>query len=231
MKKLIMVATMAMAGAVFAASEYMVYDFVMSAKTTKAKGVTQTACGDDYVWRDKGSQKVRGIIAGCGCASIFANGSCDNALVLLWNETTKQQITNYTFSTWVVQRIGKKGEKAEHIARIETDEFEVTLAGLGTYKNDRVAVSGDFAGMASAPYYVTLGSCTACGSTPDTEDQTVALAPCTDGACTASTTGNATPFYGSYSLKYNAKKSANTSKNGISSKSLGTPAYVEITLD
>ena len=228
MKKLIVIALAICGMSVMAASEYMVYDFTMSAKTTKAKGKTSTSCGDEYVWRDSGAQKVRGVIAGCGCPSILANGSCENALVLLWNETTKQQITNYTFSTWVVQRIGKKGEKAEHMAKIETDEFEVTLAGLGTYKSDHVSVSGNFAGVAAAPYLLTRGSCTACAVTPDTEDQTVAVAPCEDGICTAADNSDTTPFYGSYSLKYNQSKSKKASKSGITAKVLGTPAYVDI---
>lgn len=228
MKKLVMIAAVALSLGAFAASEYMVYDFTMNVKTTKAKGTTTTSCGDTYVWRDTGAQRVRGVIAGCGCASVFANGSCDNALVLLWNETTKQQITNYTFSTWIVQRIGKKGEKAEHIAKIECDDFEVTLAGTGTYKNDHVSVSGNFAGIASAPYWTTLASCTACSVTPGSEDQTVALAPCENGTCTAATDSDITPFYGTYSLKYNSSKSAKVSKKGISAKLLGTPAYVDV---
>ena len=228
MKKIIVIALAACSMAAMAASEYMVYDFTMTAKTTKAKGQVTTSCGDDYTWRDNGSQKISGVIAGCGCESIFANGSCNNALVVLWNETTKQQITNYTFSTWVVQRIGKKGEKIEHIAKIETDEFEVTLAGLGSYKKSHVSVNGNFAGTANAPYFVTLGSCNACGVTPGSEDQTTALAPCEDGICIEADNGDTTPFFGAYSLKYNSKKSKKVSKDGITAKALGTPAYVDV---
>lgn len=230
MKKLTVMAVVAlsMVGA-FAASEYMVYDFQAVAKTTKAKGKVTTSCGDEYIYRGAtAKQKIRGVIAGCGCGSILANGSCDNALVLLWNETTKQQITNYTFSTWVVQRIGKNGEQAEHIAEIECDGFKITLCGLGTYKNDHVSVSGNFAGAAVAPYYTTKGSCNACSVVEDSTDQTVAAAPCEDGVCTTADNSDVTPFGGTYTLKYNASKSKKVSKNGISANLLGAPAYVDV---
>ncbi len=231
MKKLIIAAAFAafsVAGA-YAASEYMVYDFTLVAKTTKAKGATSASCGDEYVYRDgAATQRIRGIIAGCGCESILADGVCNNALVLLWNETTGKQIVDYTMSTWVVQRIGKNGTKAEHMAKIECENFEATFAGIGMYKNGIVNVNGNFAGTAPAPYLVTKGSCSACSSTPDTEDQTMALAPCDDGACEDAENAAVTPFYGKYTLKYNKSKSSKTSKNGVSAKSLGTPDYVDI---
>lgn len=230
MKKVIMTVAAMCSFMAFAASEYMVYDFTMKAKTTKAKGVVETACGDEYVYREgPNSMIIRGVIAGCGCPSILANGSCDNALILLWNEATQKQITNYTFSTWIVQRIGKHGEKVEHMAKIECEDFEVTLAGIGTYRNDRININGaKFAGTAKAPYLVTKGSCSACVVTPDTEDQSSAVAPCEDGVCTDADNSDITPFYGDYTLTYNTKKSKKTSKTGISAKNLGVPAYVNV---
>lgn len=212
----------------FAASEYMVYNFSMVANTTVGKGKTTTSCGDSYVWRTAMTQRIKGIIAGCGCQSILADGSCENALVLLWNETTKTQITNFTFSTWVVQRIGKTGEKAEHIAVIKCDDFEITLGGFGQYKNDHVTVSGMAAGVATAPVFTTLGKCNACAIEPDSTDQTVALAPCKNGVCEASANADITPFAGRYTLKYNSILSKTVSKNGISSNTLKTPVYVDI---
>lgn len=245
MKKLIVI-MLAVCGLSVAASEYMVYDFTMTAKTTKAKGVTTCgkttncgACGEcgfdetassQYVWRDKASYKIRGIIAGCGCASILANGSCDDALVLLWNETTKQQITNFTFSTWIVQRIGKKGASSEHIAKIETDDFEVTLGGLGEYKKHHTKISGNFAGVAAAPYLVTPGLKSVCYEEPGTSEQSSALAPCEDG-CGEAENADVTPYFGSYTLKYNSKKSKKVAKkNNLTAKALGCPSYVDINL-
>lgn len=228
MKKLIVIAVALCSFVTFAASEYMVYDFALVAKTTRAKGVKDTSCGNEYVWRDSASLRIRGIIAGCGCNSILANGSCDNALVLLWNENTKTQITNFTFNTWIIQRIGKSGEKVEHIAKIKCDDFEVMLGGLGSYLRNHMFVTGHFGGFALAPYLVTLGSCNACMSTPDSLQQSIALAPCEDGACTESTTSENTPFFGTYSLRYNTSKSARTTAYGISSSTLGTPVYVDI---
>ncbi len=211
------------------AGEYQVYDFAMGIKTTVGKGKVTTSCGDEYVWRDGKSMKIRGVIAGCGCGAILANGSCQNALVLLWNETTKQQISNDVITAWVIQRIGKKGEKVEHMATFKCDEFEVTLAGLGTWKSSHLnTLSGNFGGVAVAPWLVTAGSCTACGITPGSEDQSVAVAPCEDGICTASDTSDVTPMYGTYTLKFNSSKSKKISKKGISAKLLGCPAYVDV---
>lgn len=73
MKKLIMI-VLAACGISAMANEYQVYDFAMSLKTTAAKGKVTTSCGDSYVWRDGKSMKIRGIIAGCGCGAILANG-------------------------------------------------------------------------------------------------------------------------------------------------------------
>ena len=211
------------------ASEYQVYDFAMAIKTTAAKGKVTTSCGDAYVWREGKSMKIRGVIAGCGCGAILANGVCENALVLLWNETTRQQISNDVISAWVVQRIGKKGEKAEHMASFKADDFELTLAGFGSWKGEYLkTLSGNCAGVATAPWLVTAGSCTACGVTPDSTDRSMAVAPCEDGVCTEADDSDITPMYGNYVLKYNASKSKKISKSGISAKLLGCPAYVVV---
>ena len=231
-----------MAAALFSAvaclaGTYQVYDFTMTVKTTKGKGAVETSCGDTYVWRDSGTQKIQGIVAGCGCGAVNADGVCENALVLLWNTTTKTQITNIEMTTWIVQRIGKSGEKVEHIAQITSDDFTVMLAGLGAYKTDKrdanldcvKNVSGNFAGYAVAPYFLTKGYTSCCApAVPDSEDQTMAVSVCNEGVCTAATNGDVTPFYGTYSLKYNSTKSSNCSKKGISSTTLKTPAYVDI---
>ena len=224
-----MAAVAALSMGVFAASEYQVYDFALAVKTTAAKGKVSTSCGDTYVWRDANGVKIRGVIAGCGCGAILANGSCENALVLLWNETTKTQISNDVISTWIVQRIGKSGQKAEHIAELKCDDFEITLAGIGTYKDPYLkSLSGNFAGFAKAPILVTAGSCNACGVTPGSEDESVAVAPCEDGICTTADNSDITPMYGTYTLKYNSGKSKKISKNGISAKLLGCPSYVKV---
>ena len=226
MKKLIMI-VLAACGISLMASEYQVYDFAMTLKTTAAKGKVTTSCGDSYVWRESKNMKIRGVIAGCGCGAILANGVCANARVLLWNETTKQQISNDVISAWVVQRIGKKGEKVEHMATLKADDFELALAGFGSWKGQSLkSLSGNCAGIATAPWLVPAGSCTACGETPI--DQSIAVAPCEDGICTEADDSDITPMYGNYVLKYNTSKSKKISKNGISAKLLGCPSYVNV---
>ena len=239
MKKLMMVAVMAVSSMCFAAAEYQVYDFQMVVKTTKGKGKITTSCGDAYVWRDSGAQKIQGVIAGCGCGAIKADGTCDNAIVALWNATTRTQITNAEITAWVVQRIGKKGEKVEHMAKISCEYFDIMLAGLGTYKADKLGekydrvtlVSGNFAGFATAPFVTTAGNCSACTVTPDVTDQTMAVPVCIDGICEVATESATTPYFGSYSIRYNATKSVKTSKKGISNTTLGAPAYVDLGLE
>lgn len=228
MKKMIMMA-LAVCGMTVMAAEYQVYDLVMNVKTTTAKGKVTTSCSGEYVWRDGKTHKIQGIIAGCGCGAILADGSCENALVLLWDATTKTQISNEVITAWTVQRIGKKGEKCEHMASFACDDFEVTLAGLGTYKPPYLKrLSGNFAGFAKAPWLITAGSCTACSVTPGSEDQTMAAALCEDDLCTTADNSDFTPMYGTYTIKYNASKSKKVSKSGISAKALGCPAYVVV---
>ena len=238
MKKLIVIGMLALGATCFGASEYQVYDFALNVKTTKAKAKAKTSCGDDYIYREAGSRKLLGIVAGCGCGAIKADGSCENALVLIWDSTSKTQITNAVLNKWIVQRIGKKGTVVEHMAEIETENFKITLGGLGSYSIsktdanlDKVStISGHFAGYCSAPYLTILGSCSACGFDPGSVEQTTALTVC-DCACSDAAEADTTPYYGTYVIKYNSAKSKKTSKNGISNASLGVPSYVKINLD
>ena len=91
-----------------------------------------------------------------------------------------------------------------------------------------MSVSGNVAGTLDAPYKVTLGSCSACSVTPGSVDQTEAVAVCEEGVCTASDTSDITPVHGSYTMKYNNKKSLAVEKNGVSNKTLGLPSYVSL---
>ena len=243
MKKLITVilCTMAMAiGAVAAETQYKVYDLAIGLKAAKAGGITSTSCGDDYVYRVKGSRKIQGVIAGCGCLAMAGDETCENFQIYLWDVTTKTQLTNFTFTTGILQRIGKKGEAVEHFVTIEVadpdgEKFVLQLAGFGTYKASKVdanydtmAVSGGVTGTVDAPYKTILGSCSACAVTPDTVEQTQAVAVCEDGVCTQSDTSDISPVYGSYTMKYNGSKAAKCEKKGISKATLGLPAYVEL---
>lgn len=239
MKKLIVMGMIALGASCFAASEYQVYDFQMRVKTTQAAGVDTTSCGSAYAYRDNGYRVIRGVIAGCGCGAIKADGVCANAIVALWDETSRTQITNVQISTWIVQRIGKTGSKVEHIAQITCSEFDVYLAGFGSYAIDKLdenldyvrTIDGNFAGKAIAPYKVTLGSCSACARTPDTVAQTTALPVCKSGVCDVSLDSTVTPYFGIYAIRYNPIKSIMTTKNGISNAYLGAPAYVTIDLN
>ena len=185
MKKYIAMACCAIAfgfSAFAADTQYKVYDVQMTLKTTKAGGQTQTSCGDTYTWRTKGSRKVKGVIAGCGCIAAAGDPSCDNFQIYFWDETTKTQLTNFTYTTVIAQRIGKKGEQVEHYVTFEVtdpdgEKFVLALVGLGSYKEskkgenyDTISVSGNVTGVMDAPYKTTLGSCSACSSTPDTTD-------------------------------------------------------------
>lgn len=234
-----MLVALCCAMATFAATEtqFKVYDVKLSLKTTKASGVASTTCGDQYVYRTKATRKVEGVIAGCGCIAAAGDPSCDNFVMYFWDATTKTALTNYTFKTELVQRIGKKGEQVEHVVTFTVDGqddelYELTLAGFGTYnasKNgseyDTMSVSGNVTGLKDAPYKVTLGSCNACSSTPDSIAQSDALAICEEGSCAASDTSDITPVCGTYTMKYNASKSKKCEKSGVSAKTLGVPAY------
>ena len=243
MKKLVTMAICALGmtiGAVAAETQYKVYDLTIGLKAAKAGGVTSTSCGDDYIYRVKGSRKLQGVIAGCGCLAMAGDETCENFQLYLWDATTKTQLTNFTFTTGILQRIAKKGDSVEHFLTIEVadpdgEKFVLQLAGFGTYKASKVdakydtmAVSGGVTGTVDAPYKTILGSCTACSVTPDVTEQTQAVAICEEGVCTASDTSDVSPVYGSYTMKYNASKAAKCEKKGISKATLGLPAYVEL---
>lgn len=243
MKKLIAMACCALAfgfGAVAAETQYKVYDVTMTLKTTKAGGQTSTSCGDTYTWRTKGTRKVQGVIAGCGCIAAAGDPSCSNFQIYFWDATSKTQLTNFTYTTELLQRIGKKGEQVEQfVTFVVTDpdgeKFELQLAGLGTYKASKVdakydtmTASGSVTGVMDAPYNVTLGSCSACSVTPDTVDQTQAVMVCEEGTCTEADNSDTTVVFGTYSFRYNSGKSAKCEKKGISKATLGLPAYVNL---
>ena len=243
MKKIIAMACCALAfgfGAFAADTQYKVYDVTMTLKTTKAGGQTSTSCGDTYTWRTTGNRKVQGVIAGCGCIAAAGDPSCDNFLVYFWDATTKTQLTNFTYTTEIVQRIGKNGEKVEHfvtfvVTEPDGEKFELQLAGIGKYSAskkganyDTMSVSGNVTGLMDAPYKYTAGSCSACAVTPDAIDQTQAVAICEDGTCTESANSDTTVAYGTYSFKYNSKKAQKCEKKGISKDTLGLPAYVNL---
>jgi hypothetical protein len=244
MKKLMAIVCCALAfglSAVAADTQFKVYDVIMTLQTTKAGGKTTTSCGETYTWRTKGTRNVKGVIAGCGCIAAAADPSCDNFLMYFWDVTTKTQITNFTYTTALVQRIGKKGELVEQLVTFVVTEpngekFELQLAGIGKYiasKNganyDTMTITdGKVTGIMDAPYNVTLGSCNACSTTPDTIDQTQAVAICEDGTCTASENSDVTVVYGKYSFKYNNSKTTKCEKRGISKSALGLPAYVNL---
>lgn len=223
-----------------AETQYKVYDLSLSLKTTKAAGQTQTSCGDTYTYRVKASRKIQGVIAGCGCLAMAGDPTCDNFEIYLWDATTKTQLTNFTFTTKILQRVDKAGKTVEQVVTLVAEDqagekFELVLAGIGSYKvskngktYDTMAVSGTVTGTVDAPYKTTLGSCSACSVTPDTVDQTQAIKVCEDGICVKSDTGDVTPAYGTYSMKYNQSKSVKCEKIGVSAKTLGLPAYIKI---
>ena len=96
MKKMILSALVAF-GCIVSASakkssnetQYKVYDIKMSLKTTKAGGTVTTACGDTYAYRVKGTRKIEGIIAGCGCIAMAGDPTCDSFETYFWDATTK----------------------------------------------------------------------------------------------------------------------------------------------
>lgn len=243
MKRMIISALLALgcvAGVAAADTQYKVYDVKMSLKTTKAGGVTATACGDDYVWRTKGTRKVEGVIAGCGCIAAAGDPTCNNFQIYFWDATTRTQLTNFTYTTEIIQRIGKKGEQLEHlvtfiVAEPDGEKFELTLAGLGSYKAskrgaeyDTMSASGSVTGVMDAPYNVIAGSCGVCSDTPDSVDQTQAAAVCEDGVCTESGESDTTVVFGTYNFKYNAGKSGKCEKKGATRETLGLPKYVKL---
>ena len=243
MKKII-ISALAVFGCAFCAiakagdTQYKVYDVVMSLRTTKAAGSVATSCGDTYVYRDRGSRKIYGVIAGCGCIAMAGDPSCSNFQMYFWDVSTKTQLTNYTFKTELLQRIGKTGAQVEQVVTFTVEDqygekFKLQLAGFGSYRAsstdkayDTIAVNGYVTGTVDAPYRLTRGSCSACSETPDSLDQTEAVAVCEDGVCTPSSTSDTTPAFGTYSMKYNVAKSIRAERNGVTPQTLGLPLYV-----
>jgi hypothetical protein len=228
-------------GAIAAETQYKVYDVVMTLKTTKAGGQAATSCGDTYTWRTKGTRKVCGVIAGCGCIAAAGDPSCTNFQIYFWDVTTKTQLTNFTYTTELVQRIGKNGEQVEQVVTfVVTDQdgekFNLQLVGLGTYKAsklganyDTMNVSGSVTGLMDAPYLFTKGKSACCGyGTVDSLDQTQAVVICEEGTCTESDNSDTTVAFGSYTFKYNGSKAQKCEKNGITKATLGLPAYVNL---
>jgi len=243
-KKVLIIMTMAFGFCAFSfadstESQYKVYDVKLSMKTTKASGTEKTSCGDTYVYRTKGNRVIKGVIAGCGCEAAAGDPTCQNFVMFFWDETSKTQLTNYTYKTELLQRIDKEGKKVEQVVSFTVDTkdgklYELLLAGFGTYKagkepkNDTMSTSGNIAGWMEAPYKVTAGSCTACSTTPDTVDQTTAIVVCESGTCKVSPDSKKTPVCGTYTMKLNKKKVKKCEKNGVSNETLGLPSYVKV---
>lgn len=242
MKKTLIIALLAGLGfGALAETQYKVYDVKMTLNTTKAGGIASTSCGDNYVYRDPGKRVINGVIAGCGCIAMAGDESCENFEVYFWDATTKTQLTNFTFKTELLQRIGKKGQYVEQFATFTVEDQEgemfdlqlVSATGKYTASKrdpvyDTISVSGHATGTVDAPYKTTRGSCTACSTTPDTVDQTQAVAVCEEGVCTPSDASDVTTAHGTYSMKYNASKSKKAEKSGVTAKTLGLPAYVKL---
>ena len=242
MKKILFTVLFALGitSAAFAAdTQFKVYDVNMVLKTTKAGGSYVTPCGETVYYRTPKAFKVKGVIAGCGCLAAKGDPTCQNFVAYFWDETSKTQLTNYTFETKVLQRIDKGSFKVEQLVLFtvtdqEGELFELQLAGFGNYKEGKLGVdfdvintSGKVTGLKDAPLLVKLGSCTACSVTPDTVNQTTALAVC-DCECTESDTADVTVVEGTYTMKYNASKSKNCEKRGVSKLTLKTPSYVNL---
>ena len=140
------------------------------------------------------------------------------------------QLTN-----WVLQRIAKTGNKVEHIAELECSDFKVFLSGFGTYIINKTIpqnsyanlISGNFAGYTFAPFYTEDADCVFCGDI-GIDEQTTAAPICVNGVCNVDNASEFTPFFGTYTLKYNSTKSNNCVKKGLTAKSLGIPNYVNI---
>ena len=67
--------------------------------------------------------------------------SCENFQIYLWNATTKTQLTNFTFKTVLLQRIGKTGKQVEQVATLvvedqDGDKYELMLAGFGRNRHE-----------------------------------------------------------------------------------------------
>lgn len=116
MKKIIigmMVVLGCLAG--YSETQYKVYDITMSLQSTKAAGVTSTPCGDQYQYRVKQARRIKGVIAGCGCEAAAGDPTCLNFNAYFWDLYAGVPLTNVTWTTKVLQRIGKKGEQVEQV--------------------------------------------------------------------------------------------------------------------
>lgn len=236
-KIMAMVVAAAMAaGAMAADVAYKVYDVSLALKTTKAGKVVATSCGDEYAYRERGTRKIKGVVAGCGCLAMLADPTCTNFKMYFWDKTSKTQLTNFEFTVALVQRIGKKQTVFEQVAKLEVDdELELVMAGFGTYKASKsgadystASASGYAAGWMSAPYVAGKQYC--CGE--DSEAiQTSAFEVCEDGSCEEAGTSAITPVYGSYTMKPNTSKASKCAKKGVTAKNLGLPSYVDFSID
>jgi hypothetical protein len=246
MKKMIlglMVALGCVCNGFTAETQYKVYDVKMSLTSTKALGETATPCGESYIYRAKKNIKVYGVIAGCGCLAAAGDPTCVNFLYVFWDATSKVQLTNVTYKTEIVQRIGKDENTVEHLVTFTVEDqqgfqYHLQLAGFGKYhesKNssefDYLSISnGKVTGWKDAPYLTVRGSCGPCAEIPDETTQSAALTIC-DCACSLSETWDKTVVNGTYTMKYNSSKSKKAEKNGLTNKTLGLPSYVNLTFE
>jgi len=233
-----------------AGGTYQVYKINLNVRTSDAKGVVASGCcgdGEAYCYRERRSVNIQGILAGCGCGAINADGVCHNAILYMWDATRGIAITNVTATIpWTVQRIGKKANVIEHFASFtakygEDDRygFEITLSGFGKYNESTKdaelsyvgTIDGNFAGVATAPSYLKVGKCTACSVVDDEVYQTSAFDLCESCSVglTESATADVTPFFGTYSVRYDSSKSKKIAKNGLNAKDFGLPKYMSVT--
>lgn len=244
MKKIVigLLAIAAVFGVQGASTTYKVYDVTMTMKTTKAGKMVAGDCGDEWLARERGSKKIKGVIAGCGCLAALADPECENFKMYFWDETTKTQLTNFEFRVEIMQRIGRKSNVTENINIFSnTQEFEsmfIYMGGFGSYSDsklgfdyDHMSASGNIVGYMEAPVKLIKGDCNACAPTPDEVVVSTAIAVCEDGTCTESELAEITAVCGSYTIKFNQSKATKCSKKGISASALGLPKYVDIDVD
>lgn len=245
MKK-IMIGLLVAIAAVFtaqcASTTYKVYDVTFTMKTTKAGKMVVGDCGDEWLSREKGSKKIKGVIAGCGCLAALADPSCENFKMYFWDESTKTQLTNFVFGVEMLQRIGRKSNLVEHFGIFFSEQdFEsmmFSMAGTGTYSDsklgfdyDHVSASGNIVGMMEAPVKLIKGDCNACAPTPDEIITSTAIAVCEDGTCAESELANITAVCGTYTIKFNQSKASKCAKKGVSASALGLPKYVDFNVE
>lgn len=229
-------AAMLAAGSYAADTAYKVYDVAISLKTTKAGKTVAADCGEEYAYRERGTRKIKGVVAGCGCLTMLADPTCSNFKIYFWDETSKTQITNFEFSVSLAQRIGKKQTTFEHMATLAVEDgTDLLMAGFGTYRRsksganyDTATASGNVVGLMAAPYVAGKQSC--CGEEVEAV-QTKAFEVCVDGSCSEASDSGLTPAYGSYTMKPNTSKASKCAKKGVTAKNLGLPSYVDFRID